>query len=107
MEGITIILRNPGEPEPTREDNARYLVEKLTVENHPLRDMYYRLLCKIDIRKLDEELAMDVVDTLEKAKSIHRETHPGGCKILSMGDKCTCFLCQCDKAIGRREAING
>jgi hypothetical protein len=38
---------------------------------------------------------------LEKAKEIYREIHPGGCRMLSQGDACECFLCRCDREIER------
>lgn len=39
---------------------------------------------------------------LEKAKSIYRVLHPGGCRMLSEGDSCRCFLCQIDEAKRQR-----
>lgn len=33
---------------------------------------------------------------LEEAKGIYRELHPGGCKMLSQGEGCWCFLCRID-----------
>lgn len=39
---------------------------------------------------------------LVKAKEVHQETNPGGCKILSKamaGEDCRCFLCQADELI--------
>lgn len=38
---------------------------------------------------------------IEKAKDIYRSIHPGGCRILSKGEGCTCFLCQCDREVKR------
>ena len=39
------------------------------------------------------------VDGIKKAKEIYRLIHTGGCKIISKGNCCGCFLCQCDKEI--------
>jgi hypothetical protein len=36
---------------------------------------------------------------LEFAKDKYRERHPGGCKMLSEGDACQCFLCEMDRSI--------
>ena len=48
---------------------------------------------------LMEEFATSGYRTgLEIAKDTYRIKHPGGCKMLSRGDECKCFLCQCDKA---------
>jgi len=35
---------------------------------------------------------------LERAKEIYRGFYSGGCRMLSQGDHCTCFLCKCDEA---------
>jgi hypothetical protein len=34
---------------------------------------------------------------LEEIKKRHREEHPGGCKMLSLGPNCACTLCLCDE----------
>lgn len=47
---------------------------------------------------LDEFALSGYRQGLEMAKSIYREMHPGGCKMLSQGELCECFLCRCDKA---------
>lgn len=36
---------------------------------------------------------------IEEVKEIYRSIHPGGCKIISKGIDCGCFLCQCDKIV--------
>lgn len=36
---------------------------------------------------------------IEKAKEIYRLIQPRGCRILSKGKGCTCFLCRCDQEI--------
>ena len=41
----------------------------------------------------------DYKNGIEKAKEIYRSIHPGGCRIISKGDSCVCFLCQCDHAV--------
>ena len=43
----------------------------------------------------------DYKNGIEKAKEIYRSIHPGGCRIISKGDSCVCFLCQCDHAVDR------
>jgi hypothetical protein len=35
------------------------------------------------------------------AKSLYQTLHSGGCRILSLGDNCKCFLCQIEKEIDR------
>ncbi len=32
-------------------------------------------------------------------KAKHRESHPGGCKLLSQGDRCECVLCCVDRLL--------
>ncbi len=34
---------------------------------------------------------------IEEAKTIYRSLHSGGCRMLSQGDACECFLCQMDQ----------
>lgn len=36
---------------------------------------------------------------IEVAKDIYRQIHSGGCKLLSQGDKCRCFLCRVEAAV--------
>src|SRR3990172_10653368 len=37
---------------------------------------------------------------LEEIKSRHRQRITGGCKVISLGDACSCTLCLCDKLHG-------
>ena len=59
--------------------------------------------CRDDIFKETYELAcgdsdrVTFADGLEKAKEIYRSIHSGGCDIMTKGDECGCFLCQCDR----------
>lgn len=50
-------------------------------------------------------LCSGIVIGLKKAKEIFRESldSRGGCKLLSKGDECRCFLCLCDVEIARAE----
>lgn len=34
---------------------------------------------------------------LEELKKRHREDHPGGCRMFSLGEGCRCTLCLCDE----------
>lgn len=35
------------------------------------------------------------------AKRLYQTLYPGGCKIISLGDDCRCFLCQIDNEIAK------
>ena len=47
---------------------------------------------------------------LEFATNAYRSRHSGGCKMLSQGDACNCFLCCCDQqkhdALGERKTVS-
>lgn len=38
---------------------------------------------------------------LQEAKKRYREFHSGGCRMLSQGEECECFLCEIDKLCGQ------
>ncbi len=40
--------------------------------------------------------AEQAYEALEEIKRRHQEDHSGGCRILSLGDKCPCTMCLCD-----------
>jgi hypothetical protein len=44
---------------------------------------------------------------IEKAKEIYRTIHRGGCRIISKGDDCDCFLCRCDNEVEKRLDATG
>ena len=40
--------------------------------------------------------ADEAYEALEEIKKRHSAEHSGGCRILSLGDKCPCTMCLCD-----------
>jgi hypothetical protein len=42
---------------------------------------------------------------LLRAKDVYRALHSGGCRLLSRGDACDCFLCRIDDLIAQAETI--
>jgi hypothetical protein len=47
---------------------------------------------------IDSAWKQGLYAALEKAKSEYRKIHAGGCRMLSKGDECRCFLCTMDIA---------
>ena len=46
---------------------------------------------------MDEFAKAAIKGSLARAREIYRQMHPGGCRLLSEGDGCRCFLCQLDE----------
>jgi hypothetical protein len=59
---------------------------------HDVRDTRRLELLLSEFAMAGHELALD------KAQSMYRRLHSGGCRVLSRGDECACFLCQVDRA---------
>lgn len=47
----------------------------------------------------------DLVERLRSLKDAWRAINPGGCQMLSLGDKCPCALCVIDGAIEAADAL--
>lgn len=44
----------------------------------------------------DEIYLAGIRKGLQHSKTVYRRIHTGGCRMLSKGDMCECFLCQID-----------
>lgn len=71
----------------------------------PAARLFLLTWCSTSPEEAQHKLA-ELIDTftlegyrcgLAHAKNIYQTLHSGGCKMLSQGDDCTCFLCQVDK----------
>lgn len=47
----------------------------------------------------------DYIRGLTWAKSLYQTFHSGGCKVLSLGRGCSCFLCQIDREIAKAKDV--
>lgn len=53
----------------------------------------------VDLSVMPKADNVDLIRELEWTKEVYRGLHIGGCRMLSLGDECNCFLCQIDREI--------